>query len=967
MGVLSCTIGGNAVNVQFAPGQSFLITAAVEVPFQLQLTVEDTAGTLSFTRGQPIVLSDSVKGVLYAGTVLSSQMLKAGPGSTLVEHTVTCTDKQYPFIKRTNSTNYLNWYAGDAAVDMVVNGALAAEGVTVPAGLHRDSTQADFAEGVLAGTVSISNVGDGNLELVTAGSNLSFTESVTSDFSSGTLTNVTATNNTLKPITQSAIKFSAVLNAHIATDIAKVQIWSGSQVVGTLDTLNYSIWIDGGSPVKLIGIDLGFSDGTFLNTTTTAIDQNGLPASPTIDLSNYAVNQWYARAISFPASLNGKTVNSVLIVTTGQSVGTYLAYVKNIFLTSASGSPFFSTSATVTTTNPPVVTNALAYLPAQIAAPVVQAFDPANSFRISPAHSIDAVKLLRSSVVNYIAITPATSIVQLWASYDGVSYQPCTNSGALPALLAGSNIAGLSLYLKEVFTVASGTSSSGNPDPTQLPVLSSVSVSLLSAPNPISPKSDIVTGFSTQAAWNTGTLTGTSAPASGDLTIGATSRDWNDNLITNQTFTIFGGSPTQAASGGKYSITTPVGASAKSNFDFAGQVVDLTLDIDIQFVGTVGFTNITYRNPFIGSSTIGMSVALDQNGSLFTLFANSTTLGTLSFTFVNGTTYHVKIIASGSSHMVYLAGVLRFAVADSTVTGPGYMGVSASTNASSVTINYDNFVVTPAVSGTWQSASTSISALGTCGPSVISWTEVNTSSAVVSSILVQTSVDGGSTFQNCINGGAIPNIPSGTNVSGKSVIVKATLAAISQAHAPLLRQLVWRVLGAYPGSTGTRTTLPMAIDTAIRANQAGFGTASDGQTWVKSGTGTDAVASNALTITNTTGDVHEVIGVRTWTDEDVSIHFQFSASTMTPGIELRYIDVNNHCRLSVTTTAITITRVSYGITMVLNTAVVALSINTLYRMRFRVAGTYPVNFYGKVWLGDGSTAEPSAWSVTFSE
>jgi hypothetical protein len=968
MGILSCTIGGNAVNVQFAPGQSFLITAAVEVPFQLQLTVEDAAGTLSFTRGQPIVLSDSVKGVLYAGTVLSSQMLKAGPGSTLVEHTITCTDKQYPFIKRANTTNYLNWYAGDVAVDFV-NRTLAAEGVTVAAALRRDSTQTDFAQGLLSGTIATSNVDDGNLELAQAGSNLSFTESVTADFAAGTLTNVVAANNTLKPTTVSAMKFSAVLNAHIAIDVAYIQIWSGSLVVGTLDTLNYSIWIDGGSAAKVIGLDLGFSDGTFLRTTTTAIDQNGIPATPTSDLSSFAINQWYTRAISLPAALNGKTVNSVLLATTGQSAGNYLAYFKNIFLTSQSGSPFFSTSATATNVNPPVVTNSLAYLPAQVAAPVVQTYDPTSAIRISPAHSIDAVKLLRSSVISWVAVTPATSVVQLWASYDGINFSQCTMNSALPNLPAGSSVAGLSLYLKEVFTVTaatSGSSSTTNPDPTQLPILTSVSVTLNSAPNPTSAKSDVVAGYGTQTAWNTGTLTGTNALANGDLTIGTSSR-WGGGIFTNQTFTIVTGSPTQGLTSGKYFIGGSANAGGASNFDFAGQVADFTLDMDIQFAGTGGEARIYYRNPIkTVPSTSAYFLELSQISSIISLFLGSTAItANFPFTFTNGTTYHIKIAVNGSLHLVYIVGVLQFSLIDNTNTSPGYITVEAFSGSSGITTNFSNFVLTPATSGTWQSPATSISALGTCGPSILSWTELNTTNQVASSVLMQTSVDGGSTFQTCSNGGAVPNIPLGTNVAGKSVIIKATLAAFSQPVAPILRQLILRVLGAYPGSTGTRTTLPMAIDTAIRANQAGFGTASDGQVWVKTGTGADAVSSNTLTLTNTTGDVHEVIGSRVWTDEDVSIHFQFSASTMTPGIELRYIDGNNHCRLSVTTTVITITRVSYGITMVLGTVVASLSTGILYRMRFRVNGTYPVNFNAKVWLD--TIAEPAAWSLSVTE
>jgi hypothetical protein len=215
----------------------------------------------------------------------------------------------------------------------------------------------------------------------------------------------------------------------------------------------------------------------------------------------------------------------------------------------------------------------------------------------------------------------------------------------------------------------------------------------------------------------------------------------------------------------------------------------------------------------------------------------------------------------------------------------------------------------------------------------------------------------------------------GQSLSGLNLVMRITLSTATASSLAALDYFVVRVLGAY-SSSGTRSTAPLGNDLMLRANQSGWGTAFDGQTWTKVGTGTDAITSNEGTISNTTGDVHEVLGSRTWTDEEGTCRFQLSSTTISGGMELRYVDANNYYRCTVSAASggtISILKLSSGITFPLQSVSFPLAIATAYRLRFRVVGSSPVNLYAKVWLdgtlepgvsnGVMSTTNPQ-WSLT---
>jgi len=258
-----------------------------------------------------------------------------------------------------------------------------------------------------------------------------------------------------------------------------------------------------------------------------------------------------------------------------------------------------------------------------------------------------------------------------------------------------------------------------------------------------------------------------------------------------------------------------------------------------------------------------------------------------------------------------------------------------------------------AKSGTWTGPSTSIGGITTIASSIITW---DPSLSQGGTILVQTSTDGGTTYQTASNGGPIAGLTPGSSGSGKNVRVKVSLSTPSTGVMPDLGKLQWAVLGGYVAS-GKRTNLPLAIDYMDRANQSpGLGTSDDGQTYTKVGTGTDAISGGEATITNTTGSMYERLGSKVAGDSEDSTRFSLSASTMTAGIVLRYVDSGNWYRLQATTTALSIVRDSNGVQTTLATATISLVAGTYYRMRFRVVGQLPAILSGRTWL-DG-TAEP---------
>lgn len=876
-----------------------------------------------------------------------------------------------------------------------------------------------FVSGTASGTVNSS----GN-------ASATVNSSVSTSFSSSCNLSV---SKQYQPKTKSKVKVDKNHYAVITVDRAVADnrvdavIWTGSQVIGSNDVLNYDIWIASTSPSEEAGVDLFFSDGTQLteylgsagtNNDVGIWDQNNVSVSPIQNLADYAADTWYNRQVNL-APLSGKTVIAVSIFNSGNIAGTFDYYVKNCYLNSHSGSKFFSTTQTTPTTNPPAVSSIGAYISNATIVTVQSVYDPAVSSRISPAYSIDSVKLVKDSMITWVASNPlngpsvvegdpgtstAASSMAIFVSYDGTTWLPCLNNKAVPGLPAGANVSGMSLYLLETF--------SGGQDPTAVPTLASVSITINSAPKATT--TDITQGYGTTTAWNSGTELGTAPNSNGDLTLGTTSYTWSN--LNNMTF-VSGEiddsdvtPPTQSVSSGKYIITSQGDSDAamwsSSRFNFIAAAQDFTANADFSLNANgvdqneIGFL---YRQTYWGTpnNSFAYYVRIMQNSS-GTAGGTSITLGyginsppqsssgagtytilqKVNKTISNNTTYHVKIVITGDRHRVYWnnSSTADIDILDDTYTSPGNIGVRTYQNALNTNVssaNITNFTVTNTFAGLWTSPSINLNSLGTVGNAQIAWGEINAAGKIQSTAIINASLDGGTTWTQCTNAAVsqtavIPILQPGTSVVSKSLKIQVVLSANGFLNSPIIRGLYLHICGAYPTVNGTRSTAPLGNDLMIRPNQTGWGTAFDGQTWAKVGSGTDAVNTNEATITNTIGDVHEILGSMTWVDEDATVRFSLSASTIAAGVELRYIDSNNFYRLYVSSTTINVVKVQGGLTFILKTGTIALSTGVYYRMRYRVVGsTAGATFhYGEVW--PDQTLEPiitnsNSWTILAQE
>jgi hypothetical protein len=200
-------------------------------------------------------------------------------------------------------------------------------------------------------------------------------------------------------------------------------------------------------------------------------------------------------------------------------------------------------------------------------------------------------------------------------------------------------------------------------------------------------------------------------------------------------------------------------------------------------------------------------------------------------------------------------------------------------------------------------------------------------------------------------------------LSGVNLSIQALFTSPSANLTPVLQGLTAWIVGQFNAS-GTWQNTPLGNDTFVRANQSGFGTSFDGQAYVQVGTGTAAIVGNEGQISATTGNVEMVLGSNTSGDFDASVRFAVSTTTMQAGMELRRVDAGNYYRLYATTTGLTLIQNVAGTPSTLATSVIALTINTFYRMRFRIVSSNPATVQGRVWL-DG-TAEPSTWQIAFT-
>lgn len=945
---LSCLIGAT----NFETGQtlsvlneSFTLADALDQRSILTLTGEDPAGNLTFTHGMPVILSEHDQGVLYTGYVNSDKVTKiAAGGVAQTEHQLTFMDNHYAADKRANETNYLNWAAGDIICDFIQQ-ILSQEGVIGDFALESDYTQTTLAQGTLNNTVATtttspftyapntatppitSNTGD--LELVREGTQFMLTESVTADFSSGTLNNMVASGNKLSPTTQQALKvtawYSPVATASSAlaqesggtqssgegiVNEAIIFIYNTSFTIGTNDTFNYDIWISSSSPAFLAGIDFACTDGTYLSGQNGTLDSsgnvglfdsNGVSVDLLQDLSGYAKDTWYTRSIPL-TGLNGKTILFAYVYFTGSVSGNYTVFLKNCYFSSQPTNYILSPTMTTIPLGWPAVQATGGYVAATVIPSVVSVYNPLTSYRVSPAHSISSVGLVQNSTITWTAslpttggpvpvyppgttsspssnltvssssastgagtITSSSAAMVLMVSYDGSTWLLCQNNEALPGLPPGAVVSGYSFYLREQF--ASG------PDPTAIPSLEQVQITINSAA--AQSVTDSWLFFGTTTEWNTGTQVLTGPNANGNLTLGSSAnpltQSWSGGIPGNQTFLAgWNNDGTQGTSGSAYTMTpgSNAGTWCQSRFDFAGYFLNGTIEADVKISSTSSNTQcgIEYRQT-------GWSNA-NNNGAYYVAIlsgqvqfgygqnSDSNTDGTftaiiaISETINANTYYHLKIVVQGNRHTIYFnhGSSPIIDLIDNQYPNAGEIGFRAYSGTGSFTASIENFSLVTTTVGTWTSQNYSLpSGMGsTCGYTQVCWTDLDSQGQPETAAIVLASINGGATWQQCTNGAEIPQLPRGTNITTATIMFKIILySATPPISTPVIMGLYMRICGNYGTVSGTRISPALSLTpvgyiansnimwngNTPTSTSIAVATSQDGATWTAAGGG----------------------------------------------------------------------------------------------------------------------------------
>lgn len=826
---LTFTIQINGVAYDIKEG-SIRFNPQIEQRTKLSFTVLDPNNSFTFQKGQQMTLTDSANTISFTGTVNTSIKYRIGTGN-FRQHDIDSNDMHQVADERATNRIYNGQFAGVIMAGMA-NDVLSADGITANYAIREDNTQAEFGQGTLSGTMATPNLG-GDLELAFAGSPVTIVENSSSVFGSGTLNNCQVSGNSLIPTPTGTIKLQGTESlTQDGNAYTYIKIFSsGSISIISGRYLAYDIWIDPSSPSGQAGVDIVFTDGSTLRDRTQDYryyDAQNIPPHPKNDLSGFANGKWYHRKFLLD-NFSGKTISYVTVVLEGDKTGTYTAYIKNIYEVDASNNiinTFFNGTLNV---NPPQQMQNSGY--SGVSCIVINTYDCGTpSQRISPSYQIGNAGIIKNSFLSYIATQPSNTNVLIEYSIDGGnSYIPCTNNSALPSLLAGLSVGSLSIQFRQTFQQLTGAS------PESQPSLSSMQAFI--NPSYTATKSDVTLSATTNSQWNAGTLSNTQVN-NGVLSLLGLVRNFLNTDLSG--LTLFGagtaGGPSFANCKQHCNLGTlwdEVGNSleARSRYDSVGSWQNFRVDTDIYIDTntTYGKPGIVYRTTgwsnYDGTFAYGVECTLDaiklykgsNNGGASANFA-VTLVASASLSLSQAGWHTLTAVVNGSTHTFSLDNVQYINASDSAYTAAGNFGFRAS-NASSTQGyqgQFNNFGITvTGLSGTWTSPSQSLSGAGTYGGSVVTWEDVSIGNQSTT-VLVQSSVDGGSTWQTCTNGGAIPNLTLGQSLSGKTLQLKVTLSTQTASCMPQIQYLVARVMGGY-SSSGTRIAPVLSLAPALTA------------------------------------------------------------------------------------------------------------------------------------------------------
>lgn len=820
MAVTTLTIAINGNSSYNIVEDTFDLPDKIEENSTCSFTIDDTNGTLSFKKGQQVTVDDTLEGRLFTGEIQTIKRHR-GPDDvgTHIYHEISCVNKTKKFDERTSNKVYNGQYAGAIAVDQIKD--LATIGlISANYAIDVDDTQADFRAGTLNGTIAANNVEDGNLELAPAGAVTTIIENTTSVFNNGTLTNCTASGNTLAPTATPTIKLvgtESLTNDANAYTYFKI-FSSGAINIISGRYLEYDIWIAASSPEIKAGVDIVFTDGTTLRDASQDYryyDAQNIPPHPNHDLTGFADGKWYHRKFLLD-NFSGKTISYVTIAIEGDKGGTYTVYVKNVYETDGAGTNINTFFNSTLNTQKQMQNSGYS----NVTISVVNTYDCTTSNRVSPSYNIDQVKILKSSFFSWTEIQPNNTNILLEYSLDGGnSYTTCTQNAALPNLPAGLSLSGKSIQFRQTFQQLTDAS------PEDKPTLSGMSCTLYPSYN--ATKSDATVSAATSGQWGAGTLSNTQAPAAILLLLGAV-RNWDKADLSGMT--IFGGSasgpgPTTVKQHCNLkTLWVEVGNSmeGRSRLDFVGSWADAIVEVDVYIDVTTGKPGIVYRttgwsnydaNYAYAVECTLTSVSLQRGSNSSAASAGTRTqVATATLAISSASWHRLKVIFVGSNHQVFIDDIQYINATDSTYTGAGNVGLrAANANASAgYQGQFQNFGITvTGLSGTWVSPSQSLTSVGSYLTSVVSWQDVSINNQNTT-LLVESTINGGSSWQTVTNGSTIPNLTAGQSLSGISVQFRITLTTVNASSMPQIQSFVARILGAF-SSSGTRVSKALSL------------------------------------------------------------------------------------------------------------------------------------------------------------
>lgn len=875
---ITATIGNVAVNIIEATLQCDDTSDGRSVA---TFVVKDLTGTQHYQPGQPVVITDTTNNYSFTGVVNDSQETPLPPNAAILSN-VSCVDGHYYGDKRYwAGPEWTNRNAGDIAIDLLQN-VLAAEGIVSSYAVDRDQTLADWSKGTQNGTQATAN-NNGDLELAPGGAGVTFQQITQSDFNAGFTGGglVSPASGGLMFASTQAIKLQAsVTMAGAGNAYTYVKIWAAGYTITSGDVFSYDIWISDTCPQQFAGVDFVCSDGTTLrdNQAVVGTDAQGVGPHPNNDLSGLATDTWYGRGFAIgQGSFVGKTISYVTVAFEGDNVGAYTAYFRNIFIKNGGTTKVtvFGPTATATAIVPQQMQRR-GY--AGVSCNVVTSYEH-HAYAYSPYFSLAAAGLAGTSNINWAITYPNNNannnfVFTITASIDNfATFLPVTQNAPIPGLLPGRNLSGVNIILVYVFD------NFGN-DPTLTPVLNEVVGTLQSAPNVV--KSDIVSTTNTQAGWNAGTLTNLNAPGGAVLQLTGSARNWDDAFFGNQT-TYGNGSPVQGVLVKTFFLSCAATNETRSRCDFAGQYANFTLEFDV-LIDTTGINySCVYRTTgwVNGDSTYAYAVEISTTLVALRVGSNggassSSQIASASLSLASGNTHHVKVIANGSNHQVFIDDTQYINATDSTYTAAGYVGLrNRNTTTSTYTMYVDNFGIANALSGTWVSPAIDIHSLGTISNSQIMLEIDQTPTISLCTYLVEVSLNNGTTWTAATNVQTIPGwyqstplpgLASGTNVSGITQMkIRITITASTAATGsvmPDITAITLTLLGAYSAS-GNRVSPALNLANVGRAGNTEIvwsailppntnlfvDTSTDGSTFTQVGSGASGSAPVAGIIT----------------------------------------------------------------------------------------------------------------------